>query len=219
VIKIDKSAQPAGGGVTITGPESGTVIREITAKGRYETVTPESEGHYYIDGEYAGSTKDAGFDFDAIGYAEGSRHTVSVISRDTDGVLHYSQGMYSLMLLSDSFANEEWTGSKNNVTYSENGAVLSQGGSGEIITKEVTSPKNIQALRLTVTEEIPEGAGIEYRYSTDGGRSFQTIVPGEDVLITEAVTRVQVKAVFTGGSTPAPRLYGWSIVCCPAHNS
>ena len=211
VIKVDKSARLVGGDVKITAPTNGSVIRTESTDGRYQSTRPETDSYVYIDSMYQGSGEGQQFSFDAVTYDEGSTHSISVITRDQEGGLQYSDGLYAVLLLSDVFQDESFTSSKAGITYTQMGAALSGGQNGEISAITVTAPKNILALRLRTTEQIPVGTSIRYEVSLDGGITYEEIMPGVDQIVTKPAQDVMLRAVFAGNGSETPVLYGWDL--------
>ncbi len=185
VITVDRSLVSIPGSVTITTPVSGAVITTPETGASYTKTYAGTEqtGYAYLDGKLLGETSYGTFDFSNILLAEGSSHTISVISQDTTGVLHYSDGMglYGL----GSGAPEEATGTV------ESGAL--------------TSPKSILALRLTTTQSA--STGIVYSISEDGGATWRTIVPDQDIRLLSETKSVLLKSELNGTST----LHGWAL--------
>ena len=215
VVKVDKSAKPVTGSVRITSPATGTHITTNSADVAYEK---EYEGTQdkalmYIDGAFFAERADSlPFAFDAITYPEDSAHTVSILSEDTDGNLHYSNGLSSYVVLTDAFDSEEFTQSKTNVTYAPASATLTDPAQdGEIISVAGTSPKDILALRLTATEHMPYGTSIEYYFSTDDGLTWEPITTERDVALDEPAKEVMLKTVLHGNGTDSPTLLAWQL--------
>ncbi|MBQ9625350.1 MAG: RHS repeat protein, partial [Clostridia bacterium] len=210
VIKVDKSAKPIAGTVNITTPFKGQEITTPTHKGefvnQYEGV--QKTAYYYVDSELVSEINENRFDFDAIIYPESTLHSITAISEDTDGVLHYSSGLSAHMILSDSFADDGFTENRTGVNYSSDGASLAAGiNNGEILFKPVASYKNILALRLKTKQDTPFGTSINYLYTLDGGKTWHKIIPDEDIRL-EAITKsIQLKAEFNGNGADIPKLF------------
>jgi len=211
VIKVDKSAKPVAEDVRITSPVNGSSIRSASETGSYEIRQEEQNSYVYIDSLYQGAANNKTFPFDAITYEEYSMHSIAVISEDTNGVLHYSKGLYTTRILADTFEDETLTQSKENITYTALGATLTGGTQGNIVSTVPASPKNILALRLTTTQNTPAGTSIEYFYSLDAGATWQSIFPGQDRIVVTPVKEVLLTAVLKGDGVNKPVLYGWDL--------
>lgn len=185
VIKVDRSLESIAGSITITTPVSGAVIAtpETSASYTKSYAGTEQKGFAYLDGKLIGEATFGAFSFSNISLTEGSSHSVSVISQDTAGELHYCDGMglYNL----GSGVPETMTGTV------ESGALV--------------SPKNILALRLNTTQSA--AAGILYSISEDGGATWRTIVPDQDIRLLTETKSVLFKAELDGTSA----LHGWEL--------
>ncbi|MEG1754087.1 MAG: hypothetical protein RR234_09265, partial [Christensenella sp.] len=186
VLEVDKSVQALASDVTVVFPKNGdkvvtprTQVKYAaeyvaqnggTTAGGAPAAIGQKKAQYYIDGAYVTEKSNtAAFDFDAITYEEGSTHTINVISEDTDNKLHYSDGLGITTIFTDAFDNEDFTQSKTNVVYAPSDARLADPSQdGEIISVLSGTSKDIMALRLSTTEELPTGTAIEYYYTIDG---------------------------------------------------
>ena len=215
VIKVDKSAKPVASSVKITSPAASEKITVPTTLVEYEKQYTEDQqtALYYVDSVLLEErTDESAFDFDTITYLEGSAHSLSILSIDENGLVHYSNGLNALMLFSDAFEDDSFTQSTNNVSYTSDGAFLTNPAQdGEVISVVGTSPKNIMALRLTTTEVLPAGTSIEYFYSIDNGATWEPIYPEDDVVIRKVAKKVQLKAIMHGANGGSPNLKGWQL--------
>ena len=209
-VTVDKSAKPVTSEVNIISPQNAEYVKTATTAGTFSPSYSgdQAEGYYYIDSIYQGNTEQTHFSFDAMTFDELSSHTISVISEDENGDLHYSKGLASYLTLSDTFTDDTLTSSKTGVAYTAFGARLDGAMTGKIISKEVTSPKNILALQLKTSQATPAGTSIEYYYSLDSGTTWNEIEPDKDVPITEPAQKVTLKVVLNGDGTETPVLYG-----------
>jgi len=207
---VDKSAKPVTSEVNIISPKNAEHVKTATTTGTFNPSYPgdQTEGYYYIDSIYQGNTDETDFTFDAMTYDELSSHTVSVISEDESGDIHYSKGLASYLTLSDTFTDDSLTALKTGVTYTAFGVRLDGVMTGTIISKEMTAPKNILAMQLKTSQATPAGTSIEYYYSLDSGATWNEIEPDKDVPITEPAQKVTLKAVLNGDGTETPVLYG-----------
>ena len=212
VIVVDKSAKPISGTVTITAPASNEQLTAPDTTGSYTTAyeQPETEGLLYIDGVYQGTTKDKTFPFDTITYAENSVHSLSVLSRASDGTVQFSQGVYNYVLHSDAFEDDSFLSSHSGIAF-HYGAALDGAASGTLISQPVTPAFPVLSLRLSVTEDKPAGTDIQYYYSTDSGETWTPISPETDVPMLSRPETVMLKAELTGDGTSTPTLYGMTL--------
>ena len=183
VVIVDKSAVPVSGTVTIETPADGDEITEASVTGEYSVdyTSPEQKGLLYIDGVYAGETSGKTFPFDAISYEETSSHSISVLSEANDGTVQFSGGLSSVVLLSDAFETAACTSSAD-VKY------------------------NVLSIKLDVIEDVSAGS-IAYFYSADGGSTWNSIIPGEDIPLLEKISSIQLKAEASDGAV----LHGWTL--------
>ena len=206
VTALGKSAVPIEAGSELTYPTNREAITKPSIDGTYsrKAQDSEAEGLLYIDGLYAGDCTGGEFSFDAVTYAEGSMHSISVLSAAESGGIAFSQGLSSLVLLSDIFEDEAFLSSASGVTLGS-GAVCS--GSGELISQPIALAYPVLSLRLEVTENIPSGSSIAYYYSTDGGATWAELDPGTDIPVRSPISGVQLRAELNG----SPTLYGWTL--------
>ena len=103
VLKADHSQKPIVQAVTIIAPTQGevltTVHKDLTYTRQY--AGNETESSVAIDGNPSGSAQNQTFPLYPILYPENSIHGLSVISKGSDGHLHYSQGMGTTLVISD----------------------------------------------------------------------------------------------------------------------
>ena len=206
VTALGKSAVPIEAGSELTYPVNRETITRPSINGTYslKTQDSEAEGLLYIDGIYAGDCTGGSFPFDAVTYAEGSMHSISVLSKADSGGIAFSQGLSSLVLLSDIFEDESFLVSASGMTLGS-GAVCS--GSGELISQPIALAYPVLSLRLEVTEDIPSGSSIAYYYSTDDGATWAELDPGTDIPVRRPINSVQLRAELNG----SPTLYGWTL--------
>lgn len=186
VIKVDRSMTSIAGSVTITTPVSGAVITTPETNASYTKSYSETEqkGYAYLDGKLLAEASYGTFNFSNLLLAEGSSHTISsVLSQDTAGELHYSDGMglYGL------------------------GSGAPEAATGSVTSGALVSPKNILALRLTTTQSA--ATGIAYSISEDGGTTWRAITPDTDIRVLSETKSVLFKAELDGTSI----LHGWEL--------
>ena len=185
IVKVDRSLVSIPGSVTITAPVSGAVITTSETSASYTKSYSETEqkGYAYLDGKLLGEATYGTFNFSNLLLAEGSSHTISVISQDAAGILHYSDGMglYGL------------------------GSGAPEAATGAVESGALVSPKNILALRLATTQSA--ATGIVYSISEDGGATWRTIAPDQDIRLLSETKSVLFKADLDGTST----LHGWAL--------
>ena len=69
--------------------------------------------------------------------------------------------------------------------------------SGEVRFQEISGVE-FSELQLDVASVQPESSGITWEYSTDGGVSWNAIVPGIEERLSDLASRVIVRAVLSG---------------------
>ena len=205
VIIIDKSAAPITSTVQITAPADRASIDTPRITGSYTVESTEAESLLYIDGVYAGPVSEGSFPFDAIRYDEGSMHSLSVLTRDGDGTVGFSQGLSRVTLLADAFEDASYLSSYTGVELGM--GARPSGGSGSVVSQSVSPSYPILAFRLTVTEESADGI-ISYWYSVDGGESWTAFAPDTDIPLLARPSSLTVKAELSGD---APVLCGWAL--------
>ena len=205
VIVVDKSAAPVEHSVQVTSPENTAVIDSprITGSYRLEDGQQETEGFLYIDGVYAGECTGGEFEFEAITRKEGSMHSLSVLTRTEEGGLGFSQGLSTLVLLSDAFEDEGYLETATGVSLG-NGATTN-GGSGTLVARAVSVSYPLLALRLSVTERKPGGTDIQYFYSLDGGE-WTALSPETAIPLLAQPESIRVKAELSGSGAASPTL-------------
>ena len=206
IVIVDKSAKPVSSTVEITSPENRESITLPSVKGSYTLgySGEEKTGLLYIDGVYAGETKKRGFAFDAITYPENSAHSISILSQDEDGTVHFSGGLTEYIALSDAFENTDYLSSHEGITLGNSARADSD---GELISTLVAPIGKVLALRIEVTEDSGESADYAYYYTIDGGSTWEPISPGAYVPVLEPINSVQIKAELPGGAV----LRGWNL--------
>ena len=197
-IKADHSAQPVVGEVTITAPAQGEIITTAHTQAAYtrEYAGSESDSRVIFDGQSAGSASGQKFDLYPILYPEGSTHSLSVISKDSSDVLHYANGMASLLILSDIWKDESKIASRSGVDLTPMGAVC-VGDSGQLTSVAFSAAQSVQAIRL---HTLVQGS-VTYEYSIDGGASWHAIQDGHDVWFDVPQRSIQVRANLFGAGT------------------
>ncbi len=185
IVKVDRSLQNIEGKVEISDPINGDILTSADTQGNYSKKYYNSEqtGYVYLDGKLLCEAKYGAFSFSNISLAEGSSHTLSVISEDTEGNIYYSDGMglYGL------------------------GSGAPEAATGTVESGSLSSPKNILALRLTTTQS--ETTGINYSFSEDNGASWKIMEPDVDVRLVNETKSVMFKAELDGTSI----LHGWEM--------
>ena len=129
---------------------------------------------------------------------ENSVHSLSVLSKAADGTMHYSQGMASMLVISDLFAEAGRIEAQNGVALSAKGAEAVE-ETGTITSKTFTVSRPMLAVRLhTVCQ--PAGR-VSCEYSTDHGASWHPLEEGKDAWFDAPQTQVAVRAALSGAGT------------------
>ncbi|MCL2812752.1 MAG: DNRLRE domain-containing protein, partial [Clostridia bacterium] len=200
---VDKSVKPIVSNIEITTPTSGQALTTAKAEGSYDIqyAEPESETFIYVDGKYVHDAR-AGqlFDLYPILYQENALHTVTAVSLDTVGGVHFSQGLGAYSLLSDAFADNSLLADYTGVSFSDSGDGAL--GAGSLTSITATSPKPLVAFRLHAAEQ----GSISYEYQTEGG-TWTSVDPGKYVVFKTPVYSLQTRAVLASGAV----LHGWEI--------
>ena len=201
-IKADHSTRPLTGEITITAPTQGEVVTTAYKEASYTTdyAGYEDDNRYILDGQPAGVASHLKFPLHPILYPEGSLHSLSVISEDRGGVVHYTPGMATVLILSDIWKDESKIASADGLTLSQMGAEVT-GGSGTLVSRPFSAPRPVLAIRLHTVESLAPGGSISYEYSVDGGASWHGIREGHDVYFDAPQTSVAVRASLSGSGT------------------
>lgn len=154
-IKADHSTRPIMGEITITAPTQGEVVTTAYKEASYTTdyAGYEDDNRYILDGQPAGVASHLKFPLHPILYPEGSLHSLSVISEDRGGVVHYTPGMATVLILSDIWKDESKIASADGLTLSQMGAEVT-GGSGTLVSKPFSAPRPVLAIRLHTVESL-----------------------------------------------------------------
>lgn len=84
-------------------PQDGEGVTTAYKEASYTTDCAgyEDDNRYILDGQPAGAASHLKFPLYIILYPEGSLHSLSVISENLGGVVHYTSGMTTALILSD----------------------------------------------------------------------------------------------------------------------
>ena len=199
-LKADHSARPVPSDVTITAPSQGEVIAAAHKEAAYTIgyAGAEAENRVISDGQPAGRAAEMKYNLYPILCPENSVHSLSVLSKAADGTMHYSQGMASMLVISDLFAEAGRIEAQNGVALSAKGAEAVE-ETGTITSKTFTVSRPMLAIRLhTVCQ--PAGR-VSCEYSTDHGASWHPLEEGKDAWFDAPQTQVAVRAALSGAGT------------------
>lgn len=198
VIKADHSAQPVVADVTVTAPAQGEIVTTVHTQAAYtrEYTGSESDSRVILDGQSAGSASGQRFDLYPILYPEGSTHSLSVMSKDGGNVLHYANGMASLLILSNIWKDESKVASYSGVELTPMGAACA-GDFGQLTSVAFSAAQPVQAIRL---HTLAQGS-VTYEYSIDGGASWHVIRDEYDAWFDVPQRSVQIRANLSGAGT------------------
>ena len=199
-LKADHSARPVPSDVTITAPSQGEVIAAAHKEAAYTIgyAGAEAENRVISDGQPAGRAAGMKYNLYPILCPENSVHSLSVLSKAADGTMHYSQGMASMLVISDLFAEAGRIEAQNGVALSAKGAEAVE-ETGTITSKTFTVSRPMLAVRLhTVCQ--PAGR-VSCEYSTDHGASWHPLEEGKDAWFDAPQTQVAVRAALSGAGT------------------
>ena len=201
-IVAEHNATPISASVNIQTPTPGEVITTVDAQASYDVdcKEPEIENCYIIDGFPSGTAIENRFPLHPILFPENSLHSLSIISRSKNGELHYSKGMASSLILSESWRDASKLESAENISTSQEGAVLT-GDTGSFVSVNCPSDRPVLAIRLHTLEKLSQGGRIVYHYSVDGGNTWQSIAPGYDVYLDAPQKNIKLRVSMQGTGT------------------
>lgn len=199
-VKANHKAQKVSADVEIIAPENNEILSDVQTSGQYELkyIEEEAEGIVILDRNMVRNTEDLSFPLYPIIYPENTSHTVSVISTDENGQVHYSQGYQSTLAFSDLFQSEENIASSDNVQFGETGAVaLSDNASFTLNT--IFFQRDAMAVRIhCLSNNVSE---IACEYSLDQGENWLPLDQNRDAVFPVPQSSIQIRCAIGSAGT------------------
>ena len=125
-------------------------------------------------------------------------HTLSVISTDKDGHVHYSQGYQSTLAFSDLLQNEENIASSDNVQFAETGA-LALSDNASFTLKTISFQRDAMAVRLHCLSN--NASAIICEYSIDQGENWLLLDQSRDTVFPVPLKSIQIRCAIGSAGT------------------
>lgn len=180
-VKANHQAQTVSADVGIIAPENNEILSAIQTSGQYELkyTEEEAEGIVILDRNMIRNTEELRFPLYPIIYPENTLHTLSVISTDKDGQVHYSQGYQSTLAFSDLLQNDENIVDGNDIQFDETGAVALS-DDAFFTLKTISFQRDAMAVKIHCLSN--NASAVTCEYSIDQGENWLPLAQNRDTV-------------------------------------
>ena len=199
-VKANHQAQKVSAEVGIIAPENNEILTAIKTTGQYELKYSgeEAEGIVILDRNMIRNTENLRFPLYPIIYPENSLHTLSVISTDKDGQVHYSQGYQSTLAFSDLLQNDENIVDGNNIQFDETGATALS-DDAFFTLKTISFQRDAMAVRIHCLSN--NASAVTCEYSIDQGKNWLPMDRNRDTVFPVPQKSIQIRCFICGVGT------------------